>query len=173
MTRGEKELWEGVCITGGLCTLFAIGAAFMGAVMGLASGAHAYFGEEEAYAWTVAVRSFWRAFWFVTPIMFGFMVAYALFEFVRFHLSEHSWRSLVPAFLWPETSKTETTVLTRLGRVMHWVALLPASIAAFIGCVMYWTERVDGRVVYLLGGLAGALAFLLIGRGLRYIFAGE
>lgn len=80
----------------------------------------------------------------------------------------------VPAFLWPKHTKTETTVLVRLGRVVHWLALLPAALAVFLGCATSLSagNTPDGNA-YFLAGLAGALAFLLFGRALRYIFAGE
>ena len=172
MTRSEEALWDGVCVAGGVATLLAIGAAFMGADMGLLGIAGGYL-ESEAYTWADSVEAFWRGFWFAAPIMFGLMAACATISFLKFHLEDHSWRSLVPAFLWPEKSKTETTVLTRVGRVLHWLTVPPAACAMFLGFVVYWTGKEEGGNVYVLGGLAGAPAFLLFGRALRYIFAGE
>lgn len=78
-------------------------------------------------------------------------------------------------WIWPKKQliEIETTIAMRLGRVLHWAA------AAFVGVL--WLGEFTGIVFgywsssqFLIGVviLAG-LAVLLLGRGLRYIFANE
>jgi nicotinamide riboside transporter PnuC len=88
------------------------------------------------------------------------------------------------AFLWPKTIKSETTVVVRLGRVLHWFCAIVA------GIVVTSTVVINSMAVYeraempsevtvaevwgpVLGAVAFALAFLLFGRALRYVFSGE
>jgi len=79
-------------------------------------------------------------------------------------------------WLWP-TKKSlieiETTIAIRLGRMLHWAALVSVGVlwlGEFIGIVFgYWSSS-----QFVLGAiLLGGIALFLLGRGLRYVFANE
>ena len=79
-------------------------------------------------------------------------------------------------WLWPRKGTLrdiETTIAIRLGRVLHWAAIAFAGVlwlGEFTGIAFgYWSDRqfVVGAVI-----LAG-IVIVLLGRGLRYIFANE
>jgi len=78
-------------------------------------------------------------------------------------------------WLWPQKTlvEIETTIAIRFGRLLHWAALVFAGalwLGEFTGMVFgYWHESnfVIGFVI--LGGVVA----ILIGRGLRYVFANE
>lgn len=79
------------------------------------------------------------------------------------------------SFIWPAEINPEPTVLGRLGRVLHWAALMwGVSPALFlIGYAMTqdfgWSDAWPG---ILMAG-AWAVAWSLIGRGVRYVLADE
>ena len=79
-------------------------------------------------------------------------------------------------WLWPQLGKLheiETTIAIRLGRVLHWAAVVFAGalwLGEFVGILFgYWSSSqfVIGLVILV------GLAIFLLGRGLRYIFANE
>lgn len=94
------------------------------------------------------------------------------------------------SFFWPATLKAETTVLVRLGRVLHWASVATAVAATLLGvfargqrATCYpqgqwnicpppptWFEDWGAPVLF---ALAVALVVALVGRALRYILAGE
>ena len=65
-------------------------------------------------------------------------------------------------WLWPRQLHAETTALIRLGRVLHWTFVALAISAAI------FTLPNEGIKM-----IPAALVLLTIGRGLRYILAGE
>jgi len=78
-------------------------------------------------------------------------------------------------WLWPKRKlvELETTIAVRLGRMLHWAALVFAGVlwlGEFVGMVFgYWSSGEFRLGVVALTGLA----ILLLGRGLRYVFADE
>ena len=79
-------------------------------------------------------------------------------------------------FLWPQrrtVQEIETTIAVRFGRLLHWVLATCVGImwlGEFAGIVFgYWQNS-----AFLVGAiiLAG-VGFLLLGRGLRYVFSNE
>jgi hypothetical protein len=78
-------------------------------------------------------------------------------------------------WLWPreKLADIEMTIAIRLGRFLHWAAIAFAGalwLGEFVGIVFgYWSSSnfVIGAIV-----LAGIL-IVLLGRGLRYVFASE
>jgi len=96
-------------------------------------------------------------------------------------------------FFWPSKLKSEPGVLTRFGRVLHWVGTgltLLLLVGAAIGFGMavyqfirndgYWSQYSVGYQTYWQNSLGGGLGFLaaagvlyLLSRALRYILSGE
>ena len=78
-------------------------------------------------------------------------------------------------WLWPKKNlvELETTIAIRLGRVLHWAALVFAGVlwlGEFIGVVFgFWSDSHFLIGVVVLGGIV----VFLIGRGLRYVLANE
>lgn len=172
MTRGKSSAGDYLYV---VAILIAVAAAMAGmlAVFGAVTG---YWRGLTPSVWPEMQRLFWEGFpWWVLGV-FAF-VGYGL---LSAFIEERTWRHLVPALLWPKHAKTETTVLVRFGRVLHWLTIAPAALcllAGILGTVQSWIWVFERHTqpdhLYLLFGMLGALAFLLIGRGLRYIFAGE
>jgi hypothetical protein len=78
-------------------------------------------------------------------------------------------------WLWPKQkiAEIETTIAIRLGRMLHWAAIVFAGVlwlGEFIGVVFgFWTDS-----HFVLGAvILGGIAIFLLGRGLRYVFANE
>jgi hypothetical protein len=94
------------------------------------------------------------------------------------------------SLFWPARSKAETTVLVRLGRVLHWVSVLMAVAIILLGpfargqrapCYPHgqwdicppppsWFEEWGAPILF---AFAVGAVVVLIGRALRYILAGE
>ncbi len=76
-------------------------------------------------------------------------------------------------WLWPKTLNSNTTVLVRSGRVVHWIFIA----LACYGMVFGWVAQHDegGKSVYIaiVTGLIFAIPLVLIGRALRYILSAE
>jgi hypothetical protein len=78
-------------------------------------------------------------------------------------------------WLWPQETlaEIETTIAVRLGRVIHWAAIVFAGVlwlGEFVGIIFgYWSSSqfVIGAVIL------GGVAIFFIGRGLRYVFSNE
>lgn len=73
--------------------------------------------------------------------------------------------------IWPQSQRADTNGVIRLGRVLHWFFALVAA-AFVIGGVVWVSSGSSLDAVLGLNGTA-ALVSLLIGRALRYVFAGE
>ncbi len=83
------------------------------------------------------------------------------------------------SFFWPTNLKADPGALARLGRVLHWIALILAAGLIWAG----WSVGVSHLEYELLTWtwimramgpwLVGAVLVAQLGRGLRYIFAGE
>jgi hypothetical protein len=109
-----------------------------------------------------------------------------------YHLG-HELGGLVLQFFWPSKLKAEPGVLTRFGRVLHWIGtglsvlLLGGavitwgvSVNQFVINAGYWSTYSGTYRVYwpdsLLGGVAfvgAAVVLYLLSRALRYILSGE
>jgi hypothetical protein len=75
------------------------------------------------------------------------------------------------SFFWPMKPKTDPGVLGRLGRLLHWIFL--ACAAFLIGLNAYpWLAGTDTSGEAPVWTILGAIIFLL-GRGVRYVLAGE
>jgi hypothetical protein len=78
-------------------------------------------------------------------------------------------------WIWPKKTieDLEITIAVRFGRFIHWAAVAFAGIlwlGEFVGIIFgYWSNNSFIIGMVLLAGLA----ILLIGRGLRYVFANE
>jgi hypothetical protein len=78
-------------------------------------------------------------------------------------------------WLWPKKKleEVETTIAIRFGRLLHWAAVTFVGafwLGEFIGILFgYWVSSsfVIGSII-----LAG-IVIILLGRGLRYVFANE
>jgi hypothetical protein len=93
-------------------------------------------------------------------------------------------------FLWPVNRQPATTVLGRLGRVLHWVLTTFAILAALVGALMliqantadkcidpegceaafWWAGRLRAMATQAFLAAAGAFALGRIG---RYVLSGE
>lgn len=78
-------------------------------------------------------------------------------------------------WLWPRKRLVdiETTIAIRFGRLLHWGAVTLVGcfwLGEFIGILFgYW---VDSN--FVIGSIAlGGIIVILLGRGLRYVFANE
>ena len=73
--------------------------------------------------------------------------------------------------LWPTRIKPESSIVIRIGRVIHWLATAMAVAMAIYSLV----ARTDYPITQMLFSteIAGAPFVYLFGRGLRYILAGE
>lgn len=77
----------------------------------------------------------------------------------------------LPAFFWPVATKPDSDAMVRLGRVCHWAGLLlGAPFLLFLGFI-FDTSAYPNQGAALLALLS--LIPAQIGRGLRYILAGE
>ena len=78
--------------------------------------------------------------------------------------------------LWPETRNPDPTVITRLGRVLHWSATIVAGLWA-VACLYGAATTQGGDAGSLIGGLVVVVVFggaiYFAGRGARYILSGE
>ncbi len=74
-------------------------------------------------------------------------------------------------FLWPTRIKPESSIIIRIGRVVHWLAAAIAIAMAIYSLV----ARTDYPLADMLltTEIAGAPFVYLFGRGMRYILAGE
>ena len=73
---------------------------------------------------------------------------------------------------WPTKLNTDLRVLTRLGRVCHWIGTILAAILVF-GAIALAAGQPSQAVAYLtLIGGAGLVVFF-IGRALRYVLSAE
>lgn len=72
-------------------------------------------------------------------------------------------------FFWPKYTKIGATPGVRVGRLLHWCGLAVAAFFAF-GATLH---LVDGSFNNFFGFIGIALVPAMIGRGLRYLFAGE
>ena len=90
-------------------------------------------------------------------------------------------------FFWPNKLNPNPGVFTRLGRVIHWIATVPAAImlagaafflwqglyTQFVSRVGYYSGSPEGYFGMALGALTFAVVLYFAGRALRYIFSGE
>ncbi len=92
-------------------------------------------------------------------------------------------------FFWPTRRKAETTALIRLGRVAHWLSIAFAAAFALAGIFARGQTTCDAEPwlpgcpppptwfedwgAPILASLAAAFVISMIGRGFRYILAGE
>jgi hypothetical protein len=91
------------------------------------------------------------------------------------------------SLLWPTRLKAETTVLVRLGRVVHWLSIALAAVIGLLGIIARgqrapcngepwcpppptWFEEWGAPILF---AFAAGLAVALIGRALRYVLSGE
>lgn len=75
-------------------------------------------------------------------------------------------------WLWPQHVNDESSLLVRIGRLIHWLAL---SLAVFGLLISFFAMSQVGDtepVPYIAVGLVW-LGVAMIGRGLRYVFAKE
>lgn len=74
---------------------------------------------------------------------------------------------------WPAQRKAQPSAIERLGRVLHWLAVI---IGVAISGIAFWgmiaTPSPNAQVLFLVA-LIFAIAVSLAGRALRYIFSGE
>jgi hypothetical protein len=70
-------------------------------------------------------------------------------------------------FFWPTAPVYDPGILGRLGRLVHWLAILLW--IALLAFALFGLTSTDSRFAWGLIGVAVALA----GRGLRYVMAGE
>jgi hypothetical protein len=75
--------------------------------------------------------------------------------------------SKIVGVFWPTRRNPDAGPLCRLGRLVHWAALVPAALVALIAAtsVSSWFDA----LIYF----AIAIAIALLGRGLRYVMSGE
>ena len=68
---------------------------------------------------------------------------------------------------WPLASHPQPNAITRLGRLVHWMALALSALLALMAATAFqsWT---DGAVFF-----GVALAVALTGSGVRYVLSGE
>lgn len=72
--------------------------------------------------------------------------------------------------LWPRTVASASTISVRLGRVLHWLSCGIAGITAVFAVGNYLSY---GYLSDVLPALVFAAGIFIVGRGLRYVFAGE
>lgn len=79
------------------------------------------------------------------------------------------------AFFWPNKKAETNSFIIRLGRVLHWFAVVAAVYGMMFGWVAGYTEAGDRASVFngLVFGLTMAIPILLAGRGARYLLSGE
>lgn len=80
--------------------------------------------------------------------------------------------NLVKLLIIPDAPKEAPTMAIRLARVIHWISIAVAALAATLGLLMLVSGSHEGPVVFL-GCVAASLAILLAGRAVRYILASE
>ena len=87
-----------------------------------------------------------------------------------------SFVALIPrvGFLWPiRAASNQTTVLVRLGRVLHWIGVTFAVVAWCTAIIIpFLASDLAGFVILALLLVVGGVAFLS-GRGIRYVLANE
>ena len=86
-------------------------------------------------------------------------------------------------FFWPTKFNPEPGVLTHLGRVLHWVAVMAAALVIVVTLPITWfylnhpvyegSPGVYASLRHLALALPAAAVIVLLGRGLRYILSGE
>ena len=76
------------------------------------------------------------------------------------------------SFFWPKKQNSAPTVLTRLGRVLHWIGAGLGAAATVIALGVALTRPDDARVALAFFGSAAALSYVA-GRALRYILSAE
>jgi hypothetical protein len=76
--------------------------------------------------------------------------------------------------LWPGHAKPEPTFSGRLGRLLHWVSLGLAAMWTVMATVIALEDGASANnAVSLIACLGLAALAAIIGRGLRYLVAGE
>lgn len=78
----------------------------------------------------------------------------------------------IMGMFWPLHVKADPNIVTRLGRVLHWAIAVIAIGVSLFGLATTILNGDFGRVGFW-GGVVVLLITLLIGRGVRYILAGE
>lgn len=77
-------------------------------------------------------------------------------------------------FLWPSKANQNPGVLTRIGRVLHWIATGLAALFALLAVgVVTNGDPLAQNTFGIVLSLIWAAGFFLAGRGLRYILSGE
>lgn len=78
-------------------------------------------------------------------------------------------------WLWPKAPRKDSNIVIRAGRLTHWLFVAAAVYAMIFGWVAMYTEAGENASIYsaVVTGLIMAVPLLLIGRGLRYLLAGE
>ncbi len=75
-------------------------------------------------------------------------------------------------FFWPTRRNPSPTALTRLGRVLHWAAIIGAAPLVLFTAWIAIAESRDGDLGYLALLIVAAVIYFP-GRGLRYVLAAE
>jgi len=75
-------------------------------------------------------------------------------------------------FFWPTSPNPSPTAITRLGRVLHWAAIICAAPFVIGTAWIAATESRDGDLGYLVLLIIAAVIYFP-GRGLRYVLAAE
>lgn len=75
-------------------------------------------------------------------------------------------------FFWPARRNPTPTAITRLGRVLHWVAIICAAPFVIGTGWIAATDSTAGDTGYLVLLIIGAVIYFP-GRGLRYVLAAE
>lgn len=75
-------------------------------------------------------------------------------------------------FFWPAALNPDSSTGARLGRVLHWGALLIGLTPAGIACVIFLSDGDFELAAALFVGI-WAVVLALIGRGPRYILSAE
>lgn len=70
-------------------------------------------------------------------------------------------------WFWPKDTSSETTVLVRFGRFLHWIGVSLGVLIALIG-IAGFHFALEG-FIFAIWGIVAAI----IGRGLRYVLANE
>jgi len=81
----------------------------------------------------------------------------------------------MPKWFWPE-SKPEPNAAARAGRFLHWLGYglaAPLTVYAFINLLLFAERNYNRFSDAALGAIFLALVAAIIGRGSRYILAGE
>ncbi|WP_093332890.1 hypothetical protein [Sphingomonas rubra] len=80
----------------------------------------------------------WQTSLTVGSVIAVFMAGSMLLDVVK----ETGWGGLMPAWIWPVEQKTETTVLIRLARFVHWIGVA-LGVVIIGGSVIYAASQID------------------------------